>query len=136
MISGDVCVPISKFAEMVEYVHATGRASERGDLRLWPCGDGNLHTETLARKRRPDEFSRGIQATDEIVRMRWRWVARWPASTAWAWASGTLCDEEHGPSLAVMQGHQGGHRSPGDHEPRQDLSRPMPEGCHGQPWSC
>ncbi|MFH1085770.1 MAG: FAD-binding oxidoreductase, partial [Chloroflexota bacterium] len=48
MIAGDVCVPISKFVEMVEFV---GAMADKLGLEIYSfghAGDGNLHTETIA----------------------------------------------------------------------------------------
>jgi len=103
MISGDVCVPISKFTEMVEFVHAAG---ERLDVEIYAfghAGDGNLHTETLARKDVPDEFSRGIQATDEIVEHALEVGGTVAGEHGVGMGKRHFMRREHGPSLAVMK---------------------------------
>jgi D-lactate dehydrogenase (cytochrome) len=89
MISGDVCVPLSKFEEMVEFVHEL--APEMGVLiyAFGHAGDGNLHTETIACKENGDEFQRGLQATDRLIEH--------------AIALGGTATGEHGVGLGKMQ---------------------------------
>lgn len=67
MISGDVCVPISRFGEMVKFVRATAQRLGVQCFAFGHAGDGNLHTEIVARKETADEFARSIQATEEII---------------------------------------------------------------------
>jgi D-lactate dehydrogenase (cytochrome) len=67
MISGDVCVPISRFGEMVKFVRATAQRLGVQCFAFGHAGDGNLHTEIVARKEEADEFARSIQATEEII---------------------------------------------------------------------
>lgn len=67
MISGDVCVPMSKFADMVDFVHDL---SEQEGLTIYAfghAGDGNLHTEAIVRREVDGEYDRGINATAKIV---------------------------------------------------------------------
>lgn len=67
MISGDVCVPMSKFGDMVDFVHDLG---EREGLVIYAfghAGDGNLHTEAIVRREVEEEFTRGLTATAAIV---------------------------------------------------------------------
>ena len=67
MIAGDVCVPISQFGEMIAYV---GRIAEEMGLTIYAfghAGDGNLHTETIARREDGAEFARALRATDTII---------------------------------------------------------------------
>lgn len=67
MIAGDVCVPISRFADMVEFVHRTAEAQGIEIYAFGHAGDGNLHTEAIAHREDADEFARGVHATDAIV---------------------------------------------------------------------
>ncbi len=67
LISGDVCVPISRFSEMVRYVHET---SERLGVTIYcfgHAGDGNLHTEIPVTREDAEEFARGLRASNEVV---------------------------------------------------------------------
>jgi D-lactate dehydrogenase (cytochrome) len=67
MISGDVCVPMSKFGDMVDFVHDQG---ERDGLVIYAfghAGDGNLHTEAIVRREDEQEFALGLAATAAIV---------------------------------------------------------------------
>ena len=67
MIAGDICVPISQFSGMVEFVSGV---AERENLTIYAfghAGDGNLHTETIARREHEDELARAVRATDAII---------------------------------------------------------------------
>ncbi len=68
MIAGDVCVPISKFGALVHFVHDLAQRMNLPIYAFGHAGDGNLHTETIAHREDAEEFARGIQATDEIIK--------------------------------------------------------------------
>lgn len=102
MISGDVCVPISRFADMVEFVHET---SERLNLQIYAfghAGDGNLHTETIALRADADEFSRGTQATDEIVQHALKMGGTVAGEHGIGLGKRHFMQQEHGDSLSMM----------------------------------
>jgi len=66
-ISGDVCVPISRFAEMVEFTHDL---SEREGLALYVfghAGDGNLHTDMIVPPDDPAAFASAMRVLDSII---------------------------------------------------------------------
>jgi len=67
MIAGDVCVPISRFSEMIAYV---GELAGENGLTIYAfghAGDGNLHTEVIARREDKDEFGRALKTTDRMI---------------------------------------------------------------------
>ena len=68
MVSGDVCVPISRFGEMFPFVHDLARQLDLKINAFGHAGDGNMHTETIADRSDPDEFARAHRATEAIVR--------------------------------------------------------------------
>jgi D-lactate dehydrogenase (cytochrome) len=103
MIAGDACVPISKFREMVEFVHAL---SERTGILIYAfghAGDGNLHTETIACKENADEFRRGLAATDEVIAyaLKLGGTVTGEHGVGMGWRH--FMAEEHGSSLKIMQ---------------------------------
>ena len=103
MIAGDVCVPISKFGEMIEFVH---HLAERRDLVIYAfghAGDGNLHTETIAHREDQDEFLRGVEATDEIVKHALALGGTVAGEHGVGLAKRELMPLEHGASLDVMR---------------------------------
>lgn len=66
-ISGDVCVPISRFAEMVDFTH---ELSEREGVALYVfghAGDGNLHTDMVIPPDDPESYARGMRVLDQII---------------------------------------------------------------------
>jgi D-lactate dehydrogenase (cytochrome) len=104
MISGDVCVPMSKFGEMVDFVHDL---SERSGILIYAfghAGDGNLHTEGIADKENPDEFARGLAATDEIVRYALALGGTSTGEHGVGLGKIQFMEEEHGASLEIMRG--------------------------------
>ncbi len=103
MISGDVCVPISAFSGMVEYVH--GLAEEMA-LRIYTfghAGDGNLHTEIIADRADRGEFARALEATDRIVLRALEVGGTIAGEHGVGVAKRTFMEREHGPSLEVMR---------------------------------
>ncbi|MBN1399480.1 MAG: FAD-binding oxidoreductase [Anaerolineae bacterium] len=107
MIAGDVCLPISKFVDMVEFV---GDVARKAGLQIYAfghAGDGNLHTETIARRDDPDEFARGIEATNQIIEH----ALALGGTTAGEHGVGLLkrdfMEREHGPALALMRAIKG-----------------------------
>ena len=66
-VSGDVCVPISRFADMVEFTHDL---SERENIPLYVfghAGDGNLHTDMLIPPDDPAAFDKSMRVLDSII---------------------------------------------------------------------
>lgn len=103
MISGDVCVPISKFTEMVEFVYDTSQRSGVLIYAFGHAGDGNLHTETIARRDDPDEFARALRATDEIVEQALDLGGTTAGEHGVGMGKRQFMLREHGASLAVMR---------------------------------
>ena len=100
---GDIVVPISRYPEAVEKAYEAGREYDIRVATFGHAGDGNLHTEILARKGDEDAKRRAELVNEEIV--------RWAISVG-----GTATGEhgvgigkrkfmalEHGASLEVMK---------------------------------
>jgi D-lactate dehydrogenase (cytochrome) len=104
LVSGDVCVPISHFGEMVEFVH---EVAARTGLRIYVfghAGDGNLHTETILRRNNDEDARLGDQATDEIVRRALALGGTIAGEHGVGLAKKAFLLEEHGPEVvALMQ---------------------------------
>ena len=103
LVSGDVCVPISRFGEMVKYVH---EAAQRHDLLIYAfghAGDGNLHTEAIVRREEAAEFARGLQATDEIVERALELGGTASGEHGVGLGKRQFMIKEHGGSLDVMR---------------------------------
>ena len=103
MIAGDVCVPISKFGEMIEFVH---ELSQRIGLVIYAfghAGDGNLHTEAIVHREDEEEFSRGLQATSEVVEHALELGGTIAGEHGVGLCKREFMEREHGESLAVMQ---------------------------------
>lgn len=62
----DVTVPRSRLAEMVEFVHATGKKYSVRVATFGHFGDGNLHPTFLTNERDTEEMQRVEKALDEI----------------------------------------------------------------------
>lgn len=98
-----MCVPLSKFSDMVEFVH---NVAERLQIRIYAfghAGDGNLHTETIAFREDEDEFARGMQATEEIVEYALGLGGTVAGEHGIGLGKRQFMAQEHGPSLKVMQ---------------------------------
>ncbi len=103
MVSGDVCVPISHFAEMIPFVHDVG---QRFGLKIYAfghAGDGNMHTETIAAREVPGELARAEQATAAIVRRALELGGTVAGEHGIGLAKREFLAEEHGPSLQLMR---------------------------------
>lgn len=103
MISGDVCVPVSKFGEMVEFVHEV--AEQRGVpiYAFGHAGDGNLHTEAIVRREDAEEFARGLRATDEIIAHSIDLGGTATGEHGVGLGKRQFMQKEHGASLKVMR---------------------------------
>ncbi len=102
MLSGDVCVPISRFGEIFAYIR---EVAERLDLKIYTfghAGDGNLHTEIIASRENGDEFARAEKATDEIVRRALSLKGTIAGEHGIGLAKRHFMREEHGDTLDVM----------------------------------
>jgi len=107
MIAGDICVPISRLGEMVEFVHSL---SARLDLLIYAfghAGDGNLHTEIIAHREDGDEFLRALAATDQIVARGLELGGTVAGEHGVGFAKRHLVAREHGTSLELMQAIKG-----------------------------
>ncbi|MCE5260095.1 MAG: FAD-binding oxidoreductase [Chloroflexi bacterium] len=67
LISGDVCVPMSKFADMVDFVHDLGEKEGLIIYAFGHAGDGNLHTEAIVHREVSGEYEHALEATAAIV---------------------------------------------------------------------
>ena len=65
---GDVAVPLSRYRDLIEHIHAL---SAEVDLPI-PCfghaGDGNIHFDVFADPADDEEWARGVDAYETIVR--------------------------------------------------------------------
>ncbi|WP_152039761.1 FAD-binding oxidoreductase [Salinigranum salinum] len=65
---GDLAVPLSRYPDLVEYIHAL---SDERDLPI-PCfghaGDGNIHFDVFADPADEEEWARGVETYETIVR--------------------------------------------------------------------
>jgi len=103
MVSGDVCVPISRFAEMIPFVHDVGRRLGLKIYAFGHAGDGNLHTETIASRDVPGEMERAEEATAAIVRRALAAGGTVAGEHGIGLAKREFLAEEHGPSLQWMR---------------------------------
>ncbi|MHB0857496.1 MAG: FAD-binding oxidoreductase [Anaerolineae bacterium] len=103
MISGDICVPISRFVEMVEFV---SDLREKLGLPIYcfgHAGDGNLHTEIIVRKEMAEEFALGNRGTDEIVRHALELGGTATGEHGVGLGKRDFMVQEHGEALNVMR---------------------------------
>jgi D-lactate dehydrogenase (cytochrome) len=103
MIAGDICVPISKFGEMIEFAHDLAQRTGLAIYAFGHAGDGNLHTEIIAHKEDEREFARGIQATAEIVEHALDLGGTIAGEHGVGACKREFMRQEHGESLMVMQ---------------------------------
>ncbi|MDH3938929.1 MAG: hypothetical protein OEV68_16520, partial [candidate division Zixibacteria bacterium] len=68
IIRNDVAFPISKLPEMVEFCHTAGRELELTIHTFGHVGMGLLHALILARRDVKDEWQRGLDLSDRIIR--------------------------------------------------------------------
>ncbi|OGO06856.1 MAG: hypothetical protein A2Y73_00775 [Chloroflexi bacterium RBG_13_56_8] len=103
MISGDVCVPVSKFGDMVEFVHET---AQRLDLLIYTfghAGDGNIHSEIIVTKENSEEFARGNRATEMIIQRALELDGTVAGEHGVGLGKRQFMAQEHGASLKVMK---------------------------------
>ena len=67
MVSGDVCVPISQFGELIRFSHSLGEEMDLHVHCFGHAGDGNLHTEIIGYRDDPEQFDRARRATDRVI---------------------------------------------------------------------
>ncbi len=103
MISGDVCVPISKFSEMVQFSHQVGDDTGLSIYVFGHAGDGNLHTEIIVDQANPQEMALGIKATNRIVRHSLAIGGTIAGEHGVGLAKREFLPTEHGESLALMR---------------------------------
>ncbi len=102
-IIGDIVVPISRYAKAVERVY---EIAARYGIRVYTfghAGDGNLHTEILARKDDPEERQRAELVNDEIVRYALSVGGTATGEHGVGIGKRHFMREEHGASLEVMR---------------------------------
>lgn len=71
-IDTDVCVPISRFPEMVEATHELIRSYELSAPLMGHAGDGNFHSVILYDAKRAGQFERAKQLATEMGRVALR----------------------------------------------------------------
>jgi len=107
MIAGDVCVPISKFGDMIEFAHSLSRPLDVLIYAFGHAGDGNLHTEIIAHREDGDEFARALSATAQVVTHALQMGGTVAGEHGVGFAKREFMTREHGPSLRVMQAIKG-----------------------------
>jgi len=103
LISGDVCLPISHFGEMVEFVHQV--ADDLG-LQIYVfghAGDGNLHTETIIARNNEAMARLGAEATDRIVRQALSLGGTIAGEHGVGLAKKIYLEAEHGQAVDLMR---------------------------------
>lgn len=103
MVSGDVCVPISQFSAMMEFVHDTAEEMSLQIYTFGHAGDGNLHTEVIADRANAEEFARAIEATNRIVARALEVGGTIAGEHGVGVAKREFMAREHGASLEVMR---------------------------------
>lgn len=102
LVSGDVCVPISHFGEMVEYVHQVAQDTGMRIYVFGHAGDGNLHTEMIMRRGNEDDARRGDRATDAIVRRALALGGTIAGEHGVGLAKKAFLEAEHGPEVVAL----------------------------------
>lgn len=103
LISGDICVPMSRFAEMVEFVNDTREAVGLPIYSFGHAGDGNLHTEIIVHRELAEEFARGNRATEQIVRRAIELNGTATGEHGVGLGKRQFMEQEHGEALQVMR---------------------------------
>jgi len=103
MISGDVCVPMSKFADMVDFVHDLGEKEGLIIYAFGHAGDGNLHTEAIVHREVAGEYVRALQATAAIVNRALEMGGTSTGEHGVGLGKRQFMQREHGASLEVMR---------------------------------
>ncbi|NLT73985.1 MAG: FAD-binding oxidoreductase [Chloroflexi bacterium] len=103
LISGDVCLPISHFGEMVEYAHQVARETGLRIYVFGHAGDGNLHTETIIARDDAEMARLGSHATDLIVRRALALGGTIAGEHGVGLAKKIYLEEEHGPAVEMMR---------------------------------
>lgn len=103
LISGDVCVPISRFTEMVEYTQQVSREIGLPVYSFGHAGDGNVHTEIIADRAVPGELERAVAGTNDIVRHALKVGGTVAGEHGIGVAKAEFMPLEHGPALEIMR---------------------------------
>jgi len=107
LISGDVCLPISHFGEMVEYVHEVARDTGLQIYVFGHAGDGNLHTETIITRNDEAMARLGDEATERIVRRALSLGGTIAGEHGVGLAKKMFIEEEHGSAVDLMRAIKG-----------------------------
>lgn len=103
MISGDVCVPISRFTEVVEYTQEVSAEVGLPVYAFGHAGDGNIHTEVIADRAIDGEFECAVEATNAIVRRSLQVGGTVAGEHGIGVAKAEFMAAEHGPALELMR---------------------------------
>ncbi len=100
---GDVVVPISKYPDAVAQAHALGEKHGVRVCTFGHAGDGNVHTDTIARRDIPGEPQRAHQVHADLI--RWALSVGGTATGEHGIGLGKreFLEIEHGPAVAVMK---------------------------------
>lgn len=100
---GDIVVPISKYPDAVKQAHALGKKYGIRVCTFGHAGDGNVHTDTIARRDVPGEPERAHQVHAELI----RWTVEVGGTCTGEHGIGLgkreFLELEHGPAVAVMR---------------------------------
>ncbi|NLG26575.1 MAG: FAD-binding protein [Chloroflexi bacterium] len=106
-ISGDVCVPISRFTEMVEFTHDLS-AKEGVELFVFGhAGDGNLHTDMVVPPDDPVAFATAMRVLDAVIARALDVGGTIAGEHGIGLGKRHFMVREHGPSLTLMRAIKG-----------------------------
>ena len=81
----DGVVPRTQIAPTLRFIGEVGKKYGLTISNIFHAGDGNMHPIILFDARRPGDLEKPGPRVKRFWRGVFRWVARSPASTAWAW---------------------------------------------------
>ncbi|MCD6302757.1 MAG: FAD-binding protein [Anaerolineae bacterium] len=103
LIGGDACVPMSRFGELVAYVHELVRASGVRIYAFGHAGDGNLHTEAIVDGSDSDAFALGEDLTAKIIRRALEMGGTATGEHGVGLMKRPFMRQEHGAALDIMR---------------------------------
>ena len=102
-MSGDVCLPMSRFGEMVTFVHQVSTETGLQIYAFGHAGDGNLHTEIIIARDDEAMARLGNQATERIVRHALSLGGTIAGEHGVGLAKKPFIEQEHGAAVDLMR---------------------------------
>ncbi|HEY4551870.1 MAG TPA: FAD-linked oxidase C-terminal domain-containing protein [Bacillaceae bacterium] len=102
ILSTDVCVPISKLPEIVDFTRNQLDAYGLDGGVLGHVGDGNFHTVILYDKQDPEQVGKAVRLNEEIVAYALRVGGTCTGEHGVGLGKMKFQEQEHGPALDVM----------------------------------